>query len=151
MLFGIRAAMAGPLAKATRMTVGASGSAQGPYYRTRRPAVMDTNAVTTGHALLDVQLLCRDSAVCRSNLQASLTAERARVDSLSADAEAAAARAAGAESRLAALEADGAEWRARYSKEAAARVEMQGQRDQVGERGERGINLQAHARTSTGM
>lgn len=49
----------------------------------------------------------------------------------SSAAELAEARAAGAESRLAALEADAAEWRSRYSKEAAARVEMQGQRDQA--------------------
>lgn len=66
-----------------------------------------------------------------AEMTAILTAERARADSLAADADAAAARAAGAESRLAALEADAAEWRSRYSKEAAARVEMQGQRDQA--------------------
>ncbi|KXZ50367.1 hypothetical protein GPECTOR_16g540 [Gonium pectorale] len=66
-----------------------------------------------------------------AEMMASLTAERARADGLSADLEGLAARCAGAESRLAAQEADAGEWRSKYMREAAARVELQGQRDQA--------------------
>ncbi|KAG2488736.1 hypothetical protein HYH03_012735 [Edaphochlamys debaryana] len=66
-----------------------------------------------------------------AEMTASLTAERARSDSLAADLEGLAARCSGAEARLAAQEAEAAEWRGRYSKEAAARVELLGQRDQA--------------------
>ncbi|PNH10976.1 Interferon-induced guanylate-binding protein 1 [Tetrabaena socialis] len=66
-----------------------------------------------------------------SEMTAVLTAERARADGLAADLDSLGARCSGAEARVAALEVDAGDWRSKYSREAAARLDLQGQRDQA--------------------
>lgn len=64
-------------------------------------------------------------------MQAVITAERARAESLVADRETLVARCSSTEARLAAQEAEASEWRHKYMREASVKLELQGQRDEV--------------------
>ncbi|PNW76463.1 hypothetical protein CHLRE_11g467610v5 [Chlamydomonas reinhardtii] len=78
-----------------------------------------------------VRAAASEAAAKVAEVTAALTAERARAASLTADLEGLTVRCGAAESRLAAREAEADEWRGKYGREAAARVELQGQRDQA--------------------
>ncbi|GFR45088.1 hypothetical protein Agub_g6464 [Astrephomene gubernaculifera] len=66
-----------------------------------------------------------------AQMTAAMTAERTRADSLAADLEGLAARCSGAEAQLADQQVKAEEWRRKCMQEAAAKVELQGQRDQA--------------------